>query len=372
MGLREAFQKLDTNKNGVLERSEWEEFIHLLGMQHLQYLLCGAHLECRAFYGHGQRWLASEDGVQNPTIEELKSAAGKTFINSSGQLSLRKLGLFQASVDKDAVTGVIPVGLWPDLCYYSANNHPLHGIFCCDPNHRLRRSERVFMEVVTCCFIMWSAAAKHACCENKVGCVFSFMPFSNLLERPQVFDFVIITLGGIIVWWALFLCFTTPKCGQVDLAVSDVRQIQSARKCSLVGDICGYGISVLGFLAFAWRVHRAIEFSDIQRLNLASVVVGRITSYVFAWVLMVVFYFNPFLAWGQPDPSGSLCIGDYIGVGQWRIEKQRFQALCIHAVDKFDCRDQSLQQGSFATGSPQHNRVNLRKPSKSAVRPVQA
>merc|ERR1711879_441831 len=61
--------------------------------------------------------------------------------------------------------------------------------------------------------------------------------------------------------------------------------------------------------------------------------VGRLKGYVIGWLSMVLIYFNPLVAWGQTDPVGGMCIGDLIGLGQWRIEKQRFQTLCL---DKFE------------------------------------
>merc|ERR1711974_461380 len=95
---------------------------------------------------------------------------------------------------------------------------------------------------------------------------------------------------------------------------------------------------------------------DIQKLHLVSTLRGRVTSYIFAWAMMVGVYFNPFVAWGQPDPAGKLCAGDYIGIGQWRVEKQRFQGLCVRAMDRIEDRE-TPRRSSVAGDAPLRRRI---------------
>merc|ERR1719343_416636 len=58
-----------------------------------------------------------------------------------------------------------------------------------------------------------------------------------------------------------------------------------------------------------------------------GVVRGRLQGYLLFWIIQFGIYFNLFVAWGQTDPAGGCSLGDYVGLGQWRIEKQRYRKL---------------------------------------------
>merc|ERR1712070_887398 len=73
----------------------------------------------------------------------------------------------------------------------------------------------------------------------------------------------------------------------------------------------------------------------LERVIVETVITGRLEGYIISWMLMVLLVFNPLVAWGQPDPAGEFCLGDIIGLGQWRIEKQKFQHLCIKALSSW-------------------------------------
>jgi len=150
-----------------------------------------------------------------------------------------------------------------------------------------------------------------------------------------VFNLVMVTVPGLVIWWALFLLFTCPGLGCVDESAASPANVRRAfwvRACSTA---LGYVIVLLGCLAiFSVETH----INDYWR-PLAS---GRLKGYVISAVLMVFVYFNPLIAWGQPNPDATSChIGDLIGLGQWTIEKQRFQAVCEEALYKMSQEAQS-------------------------------
>jgi hypothetical protein len=76
---------------------------------------------------------------------------------------------------------------------------------------------------------------------------------------------------------------------------------------------------------------------------------GRALSYIYSWLLALGVYFNIFIAWGQPDLHGTFSIGDKIadlvGLGQWRVEKRRFQNLRKKSAMPTSRADTPVQAG---------------------------
>merc|ERR1712232_81540 len=91
----------------------------------------------------------------------------------------------------------------------------------------------------------------------------------------------------------------------------------------------------------------------------SHVVYARAQGYLMSWMIIVGIYFNPVVAWGQPDPHGKFCLGDLGGLGQWRIEKQKFQARCIEVyqnLDKEGTRSNQAGFGSLLANEPCHSK----------------
>jgi len=242
---------------------------------------------------------------------------------SSSRGEGQPLPTFQCGRDPDCKDArLLPPGLFSDFMFYSANNHPLHGIFACDPENALSWIERVVVEVTTVGLTLFAVFFQEEWVQN--GNPPKRFP---QLGNPWVFSVVMVTLPGILIWWTLFLLFTCPWCGQIDRSRASASQIRVASYWSWAGACLGYALFGLGIAAIILPRVAA----DLQECG-GTIFYGRLRGYVITWMLMVFVYFNPFIAWGQPNPNGPMCFGDYIGLGQWRIEKQRFQALCRDAV----------------------------------------
>merc|ERR1712048_1532716 len=84
---------------------------------------------------------------------------------SQNRVLLKQYRTFQVGCDYDQATESncisMPPGWWADLCYYSANQHPLHGIFACDPVHPLNWFERLQMEIATIAFTFFTLYIEH-------------------------------------------------------------------------------------------------------------------------------------------------------------------------------------------------------------------
>lgn len=342
--LEEGFRKFDEDETEDLDKLEWSSFLGRMGQLELDSLLADSFIGFRAFYGRGQPFgvelelhagsvrLGHDKTLDVTEAEALKTAAGATYVDPndagtgtspmSGRPLLRPQ--FQVGVDPDQRPGsacyqVFPLGWWDDFKYYSANNHPLHAIFACDAKHPVWWMERLAIEIATIGFTGVSKTLyKKWVVEGKAPL--------QVLSDGRVFSLVVVTLGGMVVWWTLFLLFTAPcACARVNKARASKSEIAQAKSKQYAVEAIGWVLVILGMgcfaLSFRWKIMRHL-------------LVARLKSYIIFWFLMFFVYFNPLVAWGQTDPNGSLKIGDLIGLGQWRIEKQRFQALCVYSLQR--------------------------------------
>lgn len=215
-----------------------------------------------------------------------------------------------------------PPGWRSDFHYYSANNHPLHGIVASDPHSRLSRNEWLLLEVATIGFMVCTGNLQESWVLEKQAPI-------AILSNPRIFKLAIVTIPGVLVWQMLFFLFTCPTC-LVDESSSTSAVKSKAHWWSHLGEKIGHFCMGLGLLANIWILHKTHMIGETTIIE--TVVVSRLEGYIISWLMMLLLTFNPFLAWGQPDPKGGFCLGEYIGIGQWRIEKQRFQHHCIKAL----------------------------------------
>jgi hypothetical protein len=281
---------------------EFSTFIDVLETLHFQYLHAKGAQEFRAFWGRKQDYLLEDLPVQD-------AASNNRF-----SLTLPSL---QIGFDPDCSgTNPLPPGWWPDFKYYSANNHPLHGIFQCDPLHPFSWLERLAVEISTI--------------------VFSYFTTS---EGGNVF---LVAVLGTVIWWALFLMFTTP-CLRRDKSKTNPRVYRRSRLGSILINLCGYSAVLSSCIILL------IFGRDKLKSDSGKVMQGRALSYIYSWLLALGVYFNIFIAWGQPDLHGTFSIGDKIadlvGLGQWRVEKRRFQNLRKKSAMPTSRADTPVQAG---------------------------
>merc|ERR1711963_124176 len=93
----------------------------------------------------------------------------ESFENGNLGIERTQWGILQVGCDPDCVGSCIPPGWSQDLFYYSANVHPLHGLFACDPEHRLNWLERVFIEFVTIAFVFCVAGLEYSWVHEGTG-----------------------------------------------------------------------------------------------------------------------------------------------------------------------------------------------------------
>jgi len=208
-----------------------------------------------------------------------------------------------------------------DLYYYSANVHPLHGIWACCANNRLDRSDRLMMEIAVMCFSFWMSMERyHMIHEGGTPPADWLM---NDLRGNAAYSLVFVTVPGIMLYYILFFLFTTPKCGMVDESKAAKSQIAFARLVSHCGDTLG-NFAVVSLIAGAiYRIVKAkAEGDSVHTDIIIGMLQGRLQGYIVAWCMMVGIYFNPFIAWGSARP-GTTCLGDWIGLGQWSMEQRK-------------------------------------------------
>jgi len=358
----EAFSEFDDDGSGTLEKSEWVRFINKLNQLYLQYLLCVALLGFRAFFGRDQPWQGSSDPSTAPwggagsepvlvdiarglawaartprkSMEDDGDSVGLLQTQEAVQLNsdhTKNLSTMQFGIDADCrrYSGrwFIPPGWWKDLVYYSANNHPLHGILSCDPSGRLSALERGMIEIATCGLSLVNQNLKLAWVEHRRHTFIEGAAPPLALRQPLVFSIIVVTIPGVFIWYALWALFTMPKCGMVNEALAPQKEVKRAKKFTCCGEICGHILVCVSVLFVVWRM--IVNPHGVWD-NLLAVLFSRLQAYVSAWLFMLCITFNPIAAWGQPDPSGPFCAGDLLGLGQWRVEKQKFQVSCLRAL----------------------------------------
>lgn len=328
--VKTAFEEFDVQRDGSLDRNEFSAFCASLAREHIKYLQGMALVNFQAFYGRGQQWPRNDFYVNEEEHEkDLRFAAGPAV---KGMPSGLQIGL-----DPDRKTQEKPHMLWAngwaeDYLYFCANTHPFFGIFFCDTEHALSSEERFVMELTT---IIMSFSAVYFKKQVENG----NPPMGwEALEDPTIFSIVIVTMPGLLLWQILFMLFTTPGIGYVDICKSSDEAIQKAYRIRTIGGVIGWAIVILGALTcvpiFVWP--------NLGRLGM--LLTARLSGYVIAFVIPLCKAYNPVIALGQPDPyntgfktqAGGLnwaYIFGMGGLGQWRIEKQKAQAIFAKCVE---------------------------------------
>jgi len=331
----EAFDKYDLDSNGSLDDSEWSSFLDTLAIENLKSLLRQAHVRFRAFFARGQPW--NED-TKTYDVEELRlsmielAKAGQppSVVREGGgdyaPLSAQSVSPPQWQCGWDGPSFRLPIGWWPDLVYYSANNHPLHGIFACDSWHPLSWVERLAMEVASIGF----SAATLALHDKWVIQHFGLDESSSHWLEEISFSLLVVTLPGFIMWHTLFCLFTCGRCHPNEAKVPE-QEVTKAWRWRTASATFGYVLIIVGIAGW-FSVHYLDFFG--RELHRRRLLLGRLKAYIIVTFIHVFITFNPFVAWGQPIPGEPLTFGDYIGLGKWRIEKQRFQAMCGTGAQK--------------------------------------
>jgi len=388
----DVFKHRDKDNSGKLDEGEWLDFLQDLQDLHHMYLLATAFRQFRAFFGRGQNWAerfrsgeeassnqldkrtllkivgaapepdtAAQDNSREANSPENNSQKAAAASSTSGAASSRwpcnpkrllspksastvsvkesaapaptyslvpeegdSVAMEPVAAEPRFQVGWDPEALscWKDFVFYSANNHPLHGIFSCSPDHPLSCIERLAIEAVTIMFTyitLWIADMNED------------IQFTN-----AVVCMLIITIPGIVLWWLLFLLFTCPKLGIVNEAISRTDAIKKARSWRCIGERVGYGIALTVFLVMIGFTIFGRHYISMG-WNTLLVFRGRLKGYLIFSGLQTFVYFNPLIAWGTTDTHFTTfgLIGDLIGLGQWRIERQRFKWVCARALQQW-------------------------------------
>lgn len=313
---RNALACFDKNNDKVLDVAEFDLYIDFLSQLRLRYLQQMALVSFRCYYGRGQTCSRAsyEAGFNSQChVRQLVDA---------NQISVRA-DLERGSKMKNNIQYGKLVTDWDgwrsDLYYYSANVHPLHGIWACCHNNRLDRKDRTMMELAAMCFCFWMEHERKAVVElSGVGVL------HPLLQPERNFRLACVTLPSIGIYFILILLFTTPIIGTVDESQAKPAAISRAHMFSVAGDFVGtlFSLGVLSCTILrVFFVHDSISISQALIIN---TVYARCSAYVLNWALICGVYFNPFIAWGstQPGrPSLLLQLADLVGIGQWHMER---------------------------------------------------
>lgn len=312
--MKGAVKSFDENEDKVLDKKEWNKFMHYLGQLRVRYLHQMALADCRAYFGRGrgrQEAAVFTAGMDTEChVRKLVDARRESTRDDMQQ---------NANFDKTFQFGCCLVQDWKgwrsDLYYYSANFHPLHGIWGCDANNRLERWDRLMSEISVLCYGAWMAVERWHMQHGGDQPAW--------LEEDFYFQLTCVTIPGMLLGNILFFLYTTPQ-WTVDESVADKEVIEKARWVSDVGDWLGNFVVVCLIVSLVIRVYRfeLVNGDEIPTQIVVDMVMGRLNAYLISWVLMVGINFNPFIAWGSTKHDET-CLGDWIGLGQWVMQKRK-------------------------------------------------
>jgi len=353
--IRDAMKEFDPAQDG-LDAREWSSFLETLSVIRARYLLEKALLHKQCYFASSRNWknVTIDDGTYHSLID----MAQETLIMEAGDKSepgeglddeavaawsiakRRRYSSCQCGLDKDGYVDWVS-----DLIYFSANNHPLHAIFCCDQNNALSKSERVAIEIAAIGFAtgfeVLLLAGYIARVESRVG-------VGRFTERADVsavrfWAVVGMTIPVMILRKMLELLFTMPKCGQADASVDTEQDIRRAQYISIAGKLYGNLVVLLTTVCTI-----AVFFSlgtGFKHILLARILQSTVVRYFLSWLLMLIRQFNPILAVGDLNHrfEHRNFFAKHAKIGQWRIEKQHFQKKLVEVI--------ITKQGHQAEGS---------------------
>lgn len=335
----QVFGDLDRQNKGHIEKEEWQAFMGEIAFRRLLYLHQRALNYMKTFWGRGQRWTVILAQTRKGVLAERAKILERVVKQAAETVRSHRIYYkTDIQIGLDDLTG------WrADLIYYSANNHPLHGIFSCDPHHRLNNAERLCMEVAVVAFMVFATQAKVI---GKIGSV----DLEDWIP-PALHALVIITVPSLMLWYILYLLYTMPVCGDADPSMDTPDRVRRASLVSLVGDIVGHILLAVMFGLTA-RYYFFHPDGLPPRELVIQVVLGRGYGYLFSWLLMFCLYFNPVLSIGSEKPDDTSFISymcDRAGVGQWSREKRWFQAKCCEALKSTSVVHTSLREAPPST-----------------------
>eukprot|EP00666_Eupelagonemidae_sp_cell4sb_P003776 gene3776-13070_t len=112
-----------------------------------------------------------------------------------------------------------------------------------------------------------------------------------------------------IIFKVLFLLFTCPCCF-VNRSRASREEIHKASLGTAVGQWLAFAVIAAGCGLLAWYIVDTVRNSDRDLAKIfATTMQARAQGYLIGWVLQFSLNFNPFIAWGQPDPNGAGLVG---------------------------------------------------------------
>lgn len=350
-------------------------------LKHLEFLESKFFASFRFFWGRGNVFTLPPEGKDGDweSIEaRLRIAAGSKFRapeDATVSGPYRPLG--RASEDPECqccdpdcrvtLCCTAPGMLW-DFCYYSANNHPLHGIFSHSPLHRLSTLERICMEITTISFGFFTCLLKTKWVDERDS-PFPFFNEQSDAVRKYMFSLLVVTLPGMIMWRFNWMAFTTP-CFIVDKAKATSSKKKFCGCLAHSAEVLGYvfclvSIAFIVFdIFFREGISGKLSMEDHIKHSYA-IAFTRAQAYILEWAIMLGLYFNPWFAWGHSDvtPGTKSClvtyVADNLGLGGWRIQKQEFQNNCIHALEKIELIKESHKNEAHVEEAPQQHCFNI-------------
>jgi len=196
-----------------------------------------------------------------------------------------------------------------------------------DQCNRFNKTERAITEVLTISFAV-------VLIRSRASYVVQNLAPVPMLTNGFWYDLIVLTIPGMILWQFIFLLFTCPRLGMANPSKQQRSQVRTAEMFTTLGAMIAY---VTCFVMVT-----AVVADEARRYKLTAVILwqvlqSRFKAYFISWAFYLLVPFNLLIAWGTSEPLDKKnTFADWIGIGQWRIEKQRFQGRLCDAADFLD------------------------------------
>lgn len=286
-----AFKELDKNKDGEVQREEFQDFLLKLRKMRLNFYKQKALFEVRAFWGRGQigsknpRFARQEKGKGQPDQVEGPDKSGEDTAH---------LGCCTAG----------PRGWGEDYWYAIKQEHPIISMFCSDKDHPISKPERVVMEFVALSYCYFGATWDN--------------PWKSW--DPVLWGFLTITIPSVMINVFLRTILGCP-CLMNDRSMMRRKERQKDRVSDLRFAAAGWIAAALMFgagVAFLYLGSVQFQESSDHKGNehIATWLIGRAAGYIVYPVTPMLMAFNVFCC---GEKGGPKTFGGGAGMGPRHI-----------------------------------------------------
>lgn len=284
--------KIDTNRDKTVSKEEWKDFLALIIMCDIDYLVAkGMNMgQCYWGRGLGDTNIVADGGDNEEDSDDEEKVSAATATGTTVGTGIDGIGrtTYLWCIDGRWLERchIIDRGWWEDFCYYQQNNHALLFLFGKhDPRHPLKRHSIVNIEFVTQAFGLFLLA--HVILRY---CDFSDPRAPRGCGYPPFYvTLCLVALPMVLMRNLLHFLYRCP-------CVLSRHEMTTARQCGFrIVRWSGHALGTLFF--FTGVIMLSVGLNIVQHAGATCFntwLLSVIQSYIVCVILDLIFKFNPF------------------------------------------------------------------------------